>query len=166
MRNRTMGMVILYHLSLVLLLEMILNWLCIWTILMLFLTMLLLLLLNFGCNNFVDTLMYENYLWTYCNMWLVVLNHVRSWLVCWLNRDPSWYSTDYWIYMGSSVMVWLPWWLLLYLCSYKLDGSITAGIGARFNTKLVIWVFKTKVCFIKSVWQLIAIYIGVSKSNF
>ena len=35
--------------------------------------MLLSLLLNLGCNNFINTPMYENYLWTYCNMWLVVL---------------------------------------------------------------------------------------------
>ena len=47
-----------------------------------------------------------------------MLNHVRSWLVCWLIQDPSWYSTNYRIYMGSSVMVWLPRWLLLYLCFF------------------------------------------------
>jgi len=34
--------------------------------------------------------------------------------------------------------------LSLYLCSYKLDGSITAGIRARFNI-IEICVFKTKV---------------------
>ena len=32
----------------------------------------------------------------------------------------------------------------LYLCSYKLDGSVTAGIRARFNI-IAICVFKTKV---------------------
>ena len=47
-------------------------------------TMLLPLLLNLGCNNTVETLMYENYLWTCCNMWLVVLNHVWAWFVRWL----------------------------------------------------------------------------------
>ena len=26
-------------------------------------------------------------------------------VVCWLNRDPSWYSTDYQVYMGSSMTV-------------------------------------------------------------
>ena len=41
--------------------------------------------------------------------------------------------------------------LPLYLCSYKLDGSVTAGIGARFNIKLVICVFKTKVLFYKNI---------------
>ena len=91
MESKTKGIVILYHLIYVLLLEMILNcyvfelsWCC-------FKTMLLLLLLNLSCNNFVETPMYENYLWTYCNMWLVVLNHVRSWFVCWFVWDPSWF---------------------------------------------------------------------------
>jgi hypothetical protein len=54
-----------------------------------------------------------------------MLNHVRSLLVWWLIRDPSWYSMDYRIYMGSSMTVWLLQWLLLYLCSYKLDGFVT-----------------------------------------
>ena len=26
-------------------------------------------------------------------------------VVCWLNRDPLWYSTDYRVYMGSSMIV-------------------------------------------------------------
>ena len=33
-------------------------------------------------------------------------------------------SSDYWVYMGSSMTVWL----LLYLCSYKLDGCITNSV--------------------------------------
>jgi hypothetical protein len=45
--------------------------------------------------------MYENYLWNVvtgdglcmkcCNRWCVVLNHVRSWLACWLVWNPSWF---------------------------------------------------------------------------
>ena len=35
--------------------------------------------------------------------------------------------------------------VLLYLCSYKLDGSVTAGIRAGFSAKLVTCVIKTKV---------------------
>ena len=31
---------------------------------------------------------------------------------------------DYRVYMGSSMTVRSLWWLLLYLCSYKLDGSV------------------------------------------
>ena len=91
MESKTKGMVILYHLFYVLFLEMILtgyvfelSWYC-------FKTMLLPLLLNLGCNNFVETPMYENYLWTCYNMWLVVLNHVRSWFVCRFVWDPSWF---------------------------------------------------------------------------
>jgi hypothetical protein len=34
-------------------------------------------------------------------------------------------SSDYQVYMGSSMTVWSQRWLLLYLCSYKLDGSVT-----------------------------------------
>ena len=83
----------------------------------------------------------------WCNMWLVMLNHVRSWLVCWLNRDPSWYSMDYWIYMGSSVIVWLPWWLLLYLCSYKLDGSVTQIAANKLASRAQSWhVTMLRVC--------------------
>ena len=48
--------------------------------------------------------------------------------------------------------------LLLYLCSYKLDGSATADIRARFNTKHVVWVFKNKAFVAKTVFQLIDIY--------
>ena len=48
-----------------------------------------------------------------------------------VNRDPSWYSTDYRIYMGlkydSATTSGLP----LYLCSYKLVGSATVMILAN-----------------------------------
>ena len=39
--------------------------------------------------------------------------------------------------------------LIALVIGIVLDGSIIAGIGARFNTELVIWVFKTKVLFYK-----------------
>ena len=65
--------------------------------------MLLPLLLNLSCNNFVETPMYENYLWTCCNMWLVVLNHVRSWFVRWFVWDPSWF---HWTTRFIWVQVW------------------------------------------------------------
>ena len=42
-----------------------------------------------------------------------------------INRDPSWYSTDYRVYMGSSMIVRLLRRLPLYLYSYKLDGAVT-----------------------------------------
>ena len=62
-----------------------------------------------------------------------MLNHVRSWLfvdrlsrpVVVLDRLPGLYGLKY----DSVAACGLP----LYLCSYKLVGSATAGIGARFN---------------------------------
>ena len=61
-----------------------------------------------------------------------MLNHVRSWLYVGdesrpfevLNGLPGLYGLKY----DSATACGLP----LYLCSYKLDGSVTAGIGARF----------------------------------
>ena len=45
-----------------------------------------------------------------------------------MNQDPLWYSMDYRVYMGSSMTVGSFRWLPLYLCSYKLVGSVTATI--------------------------------------
>ena len=64
------------------------------------------------------------YLWTYVTCGL----HVESCMilvVCWIIQDPSWYSTDYRVYMGRSMTVRSLRWLPLYLCSYKLVGSTT-----------------------------------------
>ena len=115
------------------------------------------------------TLMYVvlmNYLWNGCNMWLVMLNYCD--LGCMQVGLKSFVvSVDYRVYMGSSMTVWSLRWLLLYLCSYKLVGSVTAGIRARFNIKHVICVFKTKAFVCKNqFWQLIATYIGVQIWNF
>ena len=76
--------------------------------------------------------MNELYLRTLCNV-TCMLNHVRSWLfvdrlskpVVVLDRLPSLYGLKY----DSAIAYELP----LYLCSYKLVGSATAGIRARFN---------------------------------
>ena len=108
------------------------------------------------------TPMYEvlvSYLWNGCNMWLVMLNHYD--LGCMqVGLISFMVSVDYWGYMGSSMMVWSLRWLLSYLCSYKLVGSVIAGIRARFNIKHVICVFKTKVFVCKNqFWQLVATYI-------
>ena len=62
-----------------------------------------------------------------------MLYHVRSLLYVGdesrpfvvLDRLPGLYGLKY----ESAIAPRLP----LYLCSYKLDGSVTAGIGARFN---------------------------------
>ena len=122
----------------------------------------LLLYLNLVCNNFNHTLMYGNVLWTLCNMWHVcwIMYDLGCMLV--MNRDPSRYSMDYQVYMGSSMIVRLFCRLPLYLCSYKLDGSIIVGIRARFNI-IAICVFKTKFFVLQKTnfWQFIAIYICV-----
>ena len=73
-----------------------------------------------------------------------MLNHVRSVLYVGdesrpfvvLNRLPGLYGLKY----DSATAYGLP----FYLCSYKLDGFVTAGIRARFNI-IAICVFKTKV---------------------
>ena len=50
-------------------------------------------------------------------------------------RDPSWYSTDYRGLYGlkydSAITCGLP----LYLCSYKLVGSVTLGIKPKLIRK-------------------------------
>ena len=51
------------------------------------------------------TLMMKLYLWTFCNMWHVcwiMYDLGCMWIVY---RDPLWYSTDYQVYMGSSMTV-------------------------------------------------------------
>ena len=88
-----------------------------------------------------------------------MLNHVRSWLCVGdesrpfmvLDGLPGLYGLKY----DSATACGLP----LYLCSYKLDGSITASIRARFII-IAICVFKTKVFVLqKPVFgKLIAIY--------
>ena len=73
-----------------------------------------------------------------------MLNHVRSWLyvdclsipIVVLDRLPGLYGLKY----ESVTAYWLP----LYLYSYKLVGSTTAGIRAD-STLIVTCVFKTKV---------------------
>ena len=81
------------------------------------------------CNNYIWTPMYVEVLVNLCNMWLV------CWIMydigCMLDfQDPSWYSTDYRVYMGSSMTVRSLRWLPLYLCSYKLVGSAIATLVA------------------------------------
>ena len=67
--------------------------------------------------------------------WLYVGDEWRPFMV--LDGLPGLYGLKY----DSATACGLP----LYLCSYKLDGSVTASIEARFNAKLVTCVIKTKV---------------------
>ena len=46
-----------------------------------------------------------NYLWTLCNMWRVCWIMYDLGCILMVNRDPSWYSTDYRVYMDSSTIV-------------------------------------------------------------
>jgi hypothetical protein len=45
-------------------------------------------------------------------------------------------SLDYRSYMGSSVRIWSLRWLFLYLCSYNLDGSVTAHFHSEFAMRV------------------------------
>jgi hypothetical protein len=100
------------------------------------------------CNNLCE-------LWC---MWAICKLFVKCVVTCdllyWIMYDRGLYVAWFEIlldfiglrfYMGSSVIVWLLQWLLLYLCSYKLDGSVIVGIEERFNIRLIICVFKTNV---------------------
>jgi len=60
---------------------------------------------NLVCNNSIHTLMNELYLWTLCNMWHVCWIMYDLGCMWIIYRDPSWYSTDYRVYMGSSMTV-------------------------------------------------------------
>ena len=81
----------------------------------------------------IRTLMDELYLWNLCNVWHVCWIMYDLGCMVMVNRDSSWYSTDYRVYMGSSMKVRSLRGLPLYLCSYKLVGSAIVGIRARFN---------------------------------
>ena len=116
------------------------------------------------------TPMYVRYLWTicelWCNMWLVMLNHVRSWFVCWFVWDPSWFhrTTEF-----IRAQVWwfdrfgdcyctcalINWTVLLQLA---LEQGSTLNLSHGY--------LKQRFYFIKSCWQLIAKYRCVKNLNF
>jgi hypothetical protein len=100
----------------------------------------------------VITLLNSDVCWTTCEMDITcdLLCWITTILACMLVGLKSLViSLDYQSYMGSSMTIWSLRWLFLYLCSYNLCGSVTTGIGARFNIKHVICVFKTKA-FVKN----------------
>jgi hypothetical protein len=83
-----------------------------------------------------------------CNKWCVVLNHYDLGLYvesCLKSFEISGLS-GLWELKYKNLITLV---IVLYLRSYNLIGSVTAGIRARFNTKHVICVFKTKV-FVKT----------------
>ena len=111
---------------------------CIWTSVCNdgFKTILLPLLhLSLSCINSFCTPMYVELLVNLCNMWLVCWIMYDLGCMLGIIRDPSWYSMDYRVYMGSSMIVRPLQWLALYLCSYKLVGSATAVL-LKFERKI------------------------------
>jgi hypothetical protein len=102
--------------------------------------------LNLVCNNLFEL----RCMWAAAiYLWNVVTGDVLCWIIYDLGLFVGWSEilrdfVDYQDYMGSSTEIWSLRRLFLYLCSYNLDSSMTASIGARFNIKHVICVFKTK----------------------
>ena len=118
----------LYILSVMLLWVVIINWLVLnngvrcWfknyfasTIITLFWTWVVITIIVLWCMAM--------YLWTLCNIWhgCWIMYDLGSMLA--MNRDPSWYSMDYRVYMGSSMIVgplkalaWF-WWIDETLCA-------------------------------------------------
>ena len=90
------------------------------------------------------TLMKELYLWTLCNMWHVcwiMYDHGCMWIVY---RDSSWYSTDYRVYMGSSMTV-RPLAGYHYSCAL-INWSVLRQLASEQDPTLIATcVFKTKV---------------------
>jgi hypothetical protein len=84
---------------------------------------------------FVINYLYSNVwelLMNYCNKWCVMLNHynlgcsrfgLKSLVISWTTR-VIWAQVQEFDHFGNC---------LLDSCSYNLDGSMIAGIGARFN---------------------------------
>ena len=52
------------------------------------------------------TLMFDVIFVNWCNMWHVCWIMYDLGCMLTVNRDPSWYSTDYRVYMSSSMIVW------------------------------------------------------------
>ena len=120
--------------------------------------LLLLSYLNVVCNNFNFVLWWMNYI---CELYITCDMYVELCMilvVCWLNQDPSWYSTDHWVYMGSSMTVRS---LVGCHCTCALiNWSILPQLVLEQDSTLfAICVFKTKVFVLQNqFWQLIDIY--------
>jgi hypothetical protein len=92
-----------------------------------FKTILFPLYLNLVCNNYVELWC----MWTICELDVTCDLYVELCmiLVCILVDSRSFVILDGLSgYMGSSMTVWPLQWLLLYLCFYKLDGSVTTSM--------------------------------------
>ena len=87
-------------------------------------------------------------IWNYiCELYVMCDMYVESCtilVVCWLNWDPSWYSMDHQVYMGSSMTV-RP--LTGYHCTCALiNWSVMLQLASEQDSILIATcVFKTKV---------------------
>ena len=80
-------------------------WIMVWDIGLKTTLLPLIVYLNLVCNDFNLTWCMAMYLWTLCNMWHACWIMYDLGCMVAMNRDPSWYSTDYQVYMGSSMIV-------------------------------------------------------------
>jgi hypothetical protein len=84
--------------------------------------------LNWVCNNLFEL----QCMWAVASyLWNVVTGDVLCWIMYDLSLLVGWFEIlrdfmDYQDYMCSSAKIWLLRWLFLCLCSYNLDGSVTA----------------------------------------
>ena len=93
--------------------------------------------------TFIRTLMMKSI----CELYVIRGKYVESCtilVVCWLNQDPSLYSTDYRVYMGSSMIV-RP--LMGYYCTCALiNWMVLLWLASEQDSTLITTcVFKTKV---------------------
>ena len=111
------------------------------------------------------TPIYVRYSWTiselWCNLWLVVLNHVNhvwSWFVCWFVWDALWFYQ-------TTRFIWAQVWRFdrfgdCYCTCALINWTVLLQLAPKQGSTLN-WSYgylKQRFCFIKSVWQLIAIY--------
>ena len=85
------------------------------------------------------TLMYTRYLWITCEMDVTcgLLCRIMYDIGCmWVTLKSFVVSSDYRVYMSSSMMVWSLQWMLLYVCSSKLVSSVTDTSSTQ---ALTIW---------------------------
>jgi hypothetical protein len=108
--------------------------------------------------HFISNQLWNKYIWICCILMFQFkqIHKWDQWCSCLWNASANMEAkhlgsykilcdfTDYWSYGSMSTEIWSLQWLFLYLRSYNLVSSITTSIGARFNTKHVICVIKTK----------------------
>ena len=92
----------------------------------------------------IRTLMDELYLWTLCNVWHACWIMYNLGYMLMVNWDPSWYSTDYPVYMGSSMTV-RPLAGCHCTCALINWSVLLQLVSEQDSTLIATCVFKTKV---------------------